>query len=133
MKPALFQRAVLAALILLPGCTTLPVHHRQAQACLVSLARAPRPLGEGVVVNLLTDQAAKALLARTEANLGAPIDPAYLNNQRANVRLEDGRRATVLLPLGMAASPGDRIAYQGAYRSPGPGCSYVPNLATRKL
>lgn len=132
MKPALAPCAALAATLLV-GCASAPFNPQLAKTCLASLPNAPAGGREGVVINLLTPQTADALLDRTQANLGAAIDPAYLNNQRANVRKSDGSRATVLIPLGMAVAPGDRIAWQSAYRSPGPGCTYVPNLATRRL
>ena len=88
--------------------------------------------GEGVVIRLLDHDAAMALLAKTEVNVGAPIDAAYIDNQRAVIRKADGQEATVLIPWKMQVVVGDRIMYQGNYRNTNLPCSYVPNLATRK-
>jgi hypothetical protein len=125
--------AALAVLTLLSACSTAPVDSRLTLACPINMARSPAAVGEGVVVNLLDTPAAMALLAKTEAQIGGPIDPVYLNNQRAVIRMLDGRQATVLIPLEMSVGVGDRITFQGSYRSPYLPCSYVPNLATRKL
>lgn len=73
------------------------------------------------------------LLAKTQIIVGRPIDPTYINNTRAIVRRQDGVRKTILLPFGMNAGIGDRVAFQTGYLSPTPLCSYVPALATAKL
>ncbi len=97
------------------------------------MASKPRPAGEGVVTRLLTEGEAMALLSRTQAEVGAPIDSAYINNVRVTVRNEDGTLKTVLLPYGMTVVIGDRISFQSSYRSSPRLCSYVPTLATRNL
>jgi hypothetical protein len=125
--------AAVFMLTLLPACSSVSTTVSLGQACRIGMATSPGPGGEGVVVELLSQASAMALLVRTQAQVGAPIDGAYIGNVRAILRRPDGRNATVLIPYDMTVAVGDRIAFQGSYRSPGLPCSYVPNLATRKL
>jgi len=104
-----------------------------ARGCRLHMASAPAMRGEGVVEKLLDPAEAMALLAQTEASTGAPINRAYVNNTRAVLRIANGREATVHVPPGMSVAVGDRVAYQGSYRSPDEACSYVPNLVIRKF
>jgi hypothetical protein len=97
------------------------------------MASAPAITGEGVVVKILDQAAAMALLARTENSMGAPINRRYVDNTRAVIQMADGRHATVHIPQDMSIAIGDRIAFQGSYRSPDEPCSYVPNQVIRKL
>ncbi len=97
------------------------------------MAATPRPVGEGVVVRLLTQGEAMALLSTTQIEVGAPIDSAYVNNVRAIIRVDDRTSKTVLIPYGMEIDIGDRVSFQSSYRSSPRLCSYVPTLAIRKL
>ena len=124
---------VLASLSLASVWSAAAADDQPTPACPIKMLRSPSTGGEGIVVLLMDNQAAMAALARTEATVGAPIDPAYLNNQRAVVQMPDGRRTVVVLPPEMALTVGDHVTFQGNYRSPNLPCSYVPNVATRKL
>ena len=97
------------------------------------MAKKSRPAGKGIVIRILSQSEATALLSKTQVTVGRQIDAAYLNNTRAVIRADNGVPETVLIPYGMKIVVGDRILYQSAYLSPRPLCSYVPNLATSKL
>jgi hypothetical protein len=124
---------ILAGLSLAPVWPAAAADDQPTSACPIKMLQSPAIGGEGIVVLLMDNQAAMAALARTEETVGAHIDPAYLNNQRAVVQMPDGRRTVVALPPDMALTVGDHVTFQGNYRSPNLPCSYVPNVATRKL
>lgn len=86
-----------------------------------------------MVTKLLSQSEAMTLLWKTQAVVGRPVDSAYINNVRAVIRADDGTHKTILMPYYMNANVGDRVDFQSGYLSPAPLCSYVPNLATRKL
>jgi len=124
--------AALAAVGLLSGCATGPKTAIWARDCPIRMPSGSLIKGQGVILKLLDPATASATLAETEAKVGAPIDHAYLGNLRVEIRMPDGQHTTVLIPSGMTVAVGDRIAFEGSYRSPDLPCSYVPNLATRK-
>lgn len=128
---------VLAAGGLASACSVTnvvaPNPSNAAPVCPARLAAAPAFGGRGTVVKLLSQAEAMTLLARTQRLVGRPIDASYLNNRRATIRADDGSRQTILVPYGMTVAVGDRVAYQTAYLNTAPLCTYVPNLATRKL
>jgi hypothetical protein len=124
--------AALAAVGLLSGCATGPQTAVWARNCPIRMPSGALIKGQGVIVRLLDTATASRTLAATEAKVGAPIDHAYLDNLRAEIRMPDGQYTTVLIPRDMTVAVGDRVAFNGSYRSPDLPCSYVPSLATRK-
>jgi hypothetical protein len=104
-----------------------------AQACALRAAPAPTALGGGVVESFIDRETAQALIGRTQAQAGGKIDPDYVDNLRVAVRMDDGGRATVLVPKAMVVQVGDRVAVESSYRSAKLPCNYVPNLVTADL
>ena len=103
------------------------------QACTLHTPPVPNALGSGTVASFLDRATAQALIGRTQAQAGGKIDPDYVDNLRVAVTMDDGGRATVLVPKAMAVRVGDRVAVQSAYRSAQRPCNYVPNLVTADL
>jgi hypothetical protein len=101
-------------------------------ACPIKLGSSPRD-GEGVVVSFLEAQDATATLARTEAQVGGSIDPKYVANRRAVIRMPNNAQTTVVVPAEVTLAAGDRVVFQSSHRSRDLPCSYVPNLVTRKF
>jgi len=125
---------VMSAFTLIGACS----NERPSTAALVScptihLADRPHPAGKGIVIKILSQSEAMALLSKTQNIVGRPIDAAYVNNVRAIIKAEDGTSKTILIPYDMMIVVGDRVLFQSAYVSPHPLCSYVPNLATSKI
>ncbi len=99
----------------------------------IHLADRPHPAGKGIVIKVLSQSEAVALLSKTQDIVGRQIDAAYVNNVRVIIRADDGRSKTILIPNDMMVLVGDRVSFQSAYLSPRPLCNYVPNLATSKI
>lgn len=121
------------AFMLLSACSKDRLSNTAVDRCpLVRIGDSPHPAGEGVVTKLLSQNEAMALLSRTQAAVGRPIECAYVNNIRAVIMTDDGTVKTILIPYGMTVAIGDHVSFQSAYLSPRPLCSYVPNLAVTK-
>jgi hypothetical protein len=105
----------------------------ETQACALQASPAPIALGGGTVESFIDHDTAQALIGRTQAQAGGRIDPDYVDNLRVAVRMDDGSRATVIVPKAMAVRIGDRVAVQGSYRSAQLPCNYIPNLVTTDL
>jgi hypothetical protein len=87
------------------------------------------PGNAGKVVGFLTPQEAQDLLQRTQTQVQAQINPAYLTNQRALITPEGTQaRITALVPLTMTVKIGDQVAFNGGYRDISLPCHYIPNL-----
>ena len=83
------------------------------------------------MLGFLSPERAAALLAQTEAQMGAKINPAFIANRRAMVGvrgLEGSRRVVALVPAVMAIKQGDHVAFTGGHRDATLPCNYVPNL-----
>lgn len=96
-----------------------------------SLSLVPGSDGEGVVAGFLSPESAAALLTRTEASVGAKINPAFAQNLRASLSVKTGqgsRRVVALVPNGMIVKPGDRVAFTRGHRDMSLPCNYIPNL-----
>jgi hypothetical protein len=101
--------------------------------CALRTPPAPNALGAGVITAFIDHDRAIALVDRTQQQAGGKIDPDYIDNQRVTVRLDNGGRATVLIPKPMSVRLGDRVTVQGAYRNAQLPCNYIPNLVTADL
>ena len=105
----------------------------QTVACTLQAPPVPNALGSGTVASFIDRTTAQALIGRTQAQAGGKIDPGYVDNLRVVVTMDDGGRATVIIPMSMAVRVGDRVAVQSSYRSAQLPCNYVPNLVTADL
>ena len=129
----LVASAVLTPLLLARGTdgTPLPVTVTPAPAGSCPIANWSSPGGGGTVVGFMSASQAASLLARTQASVGASINPAFLHNARAVIGVPDahsGRKAIALVPAGLTVKPGDRVTYAGGFRDPSLPCNYVPPL-----
>ena len=98
------------------------------QGCALRQPIRPFPIGSGTVTGLQTPERAAADIPRREARLGGVIDPSYLHDGRAVVRLDGGGVNTFDVLPGMNVRAGDRVALQNSYRSTALPCAYVPIL-----
>jgi hypothetical protein len=89
---------------------------------------APHLRGLGTVIRLQDPDAANSAVSQREARRGGAIDPHYLGDARAMVRLDNGTVDTFDVPVGVIVNPGDRVSVQGSYRSADLPCSYIPIL-----
>jgi len=102
---------------------------------------APHPhtsgaIRQGLVVGALSPDQALDMIERTQAHVQMYISPDYIANPRILVHVDGsppGASATVLLPTGMQASPGERVEFRGSRLDPERPCHYIPNLALRVL
>jgi hypothetical protein len=93
------------------------------------------PMGGGAAVRFLSPQEAANLLQTTQARAGMAINPNYLANRRAVIRVNGGpagRTVVALVPLGMDIRPGDQVDRQRGYVDSSLPCHYVPNLIAHK-
>jgi hypothetical protein len=135
---ALAAAAVVLCLLLRPGPasagpTPTAAAPEQAQACALRTLPAPTSMGDGVVESFIDHATAQAMIERTQAQAGGKIDPDYVDNLRVAVRMDDGTRASVLIPKAMAVRVGDHVAVQSSYRNAQLPCNYIPNLVTADL
>ena len=133
---ALVASAVLTPLLLARGNEGThppvePVSAAPAPSGSCPIANWSTPGGEGTVVGFMSAGQAASLLARTQAAVGASINPAFLHNARAIIGVPDargGRKAIELVPLGVTVKAGDRVRYAGGFRDATLPCNYVPPL-----
>jgi hypothetical protein len=87
------------AFMLLSACSKDRLSNTAVDRCpAVRIGDKPHPSGEGVVTKLLSQNEAMALLSRTQAAVGRPIDSAYVDNIRAVIRSDDGTVKRYLYP-----------------------------------
>ena len=85
----------------------------------------------GIVVGFMTEEQAQWLLQNTQAQRGMAINPEFLSNKRALVRVGGGTSGpvvTALVPWGMEVRPGDPVHFIGLHVDPAMACHYVPNV-----
>ena len=71
-------------------------------------------------------------MQRTQAQLHAQLNPAYVNNLRAVITPEGTElRFIALVPASMTVKTGDVVEFNGGYKDPSLPCAYVPNLVSR--
>jgi hypothetical protein len=98
-------------------------------ACHISLPTSPAPLGGGTVVGFEDRATSLDRIKRTRVALHGEIDPAYADNQRVVVRLDNySVPRALLVPKNMQVHIGDRIQAQDTYRNAMLPCNYIPNL-----
>lgn len=86
------------------------------------------------VLGIATEAQSLAAARSTQASLDRHMNPNYSRNPGVFVENLDGAsRATVKLPSGFTANPGDVIEYDRGHMDPSDPCQYIPNLAVRKL
>jgi len=89
------------------------------------------PSAGGVVVGFLTPEQAQWLLLSTQSARGMSVNPEYLANKRALVRIgggSTGPQVVALVPWGMDVKVGDHVHYAGLHVDPTVACQYIPNL-----
>lgn len=85
----------------------------------------------GIVVGFLTPEQAQWLLQNTQSRRGMLINPEYLANKRAVVRIgrgSSGPQVVALVPFGMEVKVGDTVHFTGLHVDPLMVCHYVPNV-----
>ncbi|WP_426425391.1 hypothetical protein [Bradyrhizobium genosp. A] len=86
------------------------------------------------VLGIPTEAQSLAATRSTQASLDRHMNPNYVRSPGVFVENMDGAsRATVKLPSGFTANPGDIIEYDRGHMDPSDPCQYIPNLAVRKL
>jgi len=128
--PAAAQTASLAA----PAPMPAPAPAQPAQACGLALPYQAQAMGSGVVIGIEPMLQAQRRLRANELAVGGPISPGFAMTARLIVRMDGGGPGApsqiVVLPPGMNARIGDRIAFNGIHRDPDAACSYIPPLLT---
>lgn len=90
------------------------------------------PGSSGKVVGFLLQEQAQTLTQRTEAQLQAKLNPAFVNNLRAVITPEGTQsRLVALVPATMAVNIGDQVVFTGGYKDPSLPCHYMPNLISK--
>jgi len=87
--------------------------------------------GSGVVVGFLNTEQAIQLLQATQARTKLAINPNFLGNKRALIRIdggENGHQVVALVPVRMKVDPGDRVRFEGGRLDNSLPCHYIPNL-----
>ncbi len=119
------------------GSSTRTAGAETSQVCQFARAPAPTLSDGGTVVSFEDPATSLARLKRTEARLGASIDPDYRDNPRVEVRIEGGRYngqyGVFIVPRSIQVHLGDRVRVQNGYRNVNLPCNYVPNLVTADL
>lgn len=89
------------------------------------------PSAGGVVVGFLLPEQAQWVLQKTQSHRGMLINPEYLANKRAMVRVgggSGGPQVIAVVPWGMQVNVGDNVHFIGNHVDPSMACHYVPNL-----
>jgi hypothetical protein len=103
---------------------------RSSNVCLLAGPTSPINVGAGVVMGFDDRTTALARIQMTEAQNHGKIDPDYIENLRAHVRLANGNVLVVLVPKTLTVQIGDRVTFQGGYHNLNLPCNYVPTLIT---
>jgi hypothetical protein len=102
-------------------------------ACTLRISPSPSAMGAGTVTGFQTQALATAYIGLNEQQIGGKIDPDYVNNLRAEVRMDNGATANVVVPRAMAVRVGDRVTAQRGYRNALLPCNFIPPLVTADL
>jgi hypothetical protein len=91
-------------------------------------------MGTGIVIGFVPPLQAQRRLLNNQRAQGGPINPAYALTPRVIVQM-DGAPAgnggqIVVVPPGMSAQIGDRIAFHGIHRDRNSACAYIPPSLT---
>jgi hypothetical protein len=88
----------------------------------------------GRVTGFLSDEQALANTKTAEAQLGAPISPAYLSLQRVNVAdPQSNFRTMAAVPKEMSVQMGDLVELSSRYRDPSLPCHFIPWTINRLI
>jgi hypothetical protein len=93
----------------------------------------PQHFGLGTVVGFENHDISLARIQLTQTQMGGKIDPAYIANQRVNLRMPNGRIVIFIRPDNLPVHLGDRVTVQDSYRNVSLPCNYVPQLITSDL
>ena len=115
-----------------PGAQVAPsaAPATQSNVCLMVMPTSPNAFGSGVVMSFEDHATSMARIQFTESHSGGKIDPAYVDNQRVLVRMNNGQNHVFLVPKTLQVQAGDRVVFQGSFRNINLPCNYVPNLIT---
>jgi hypothetical protein len=105
----------------------------QPQNCMLVESPQPTQRGSGTVVSFEDHTTSLRRIERTQASVGGQIDPDYIANQRAIVRVGNGRYVVFIVPKTMQVHLGDRVLVQNGYRNINLPCNYIPQLITADL
>lgn len=102
------------------------------------MAKRPTPLIatriQARVLGIPTEAQSLAATRSTQAALDRHMNPNYTRGPDVFVEnVDGGGRATVKLPSGFTANPGDVIEYDRGHMDPSDSCQFIPHLAVRKL
>ena len=91
-----------------------------------------QPSVRGQIVGFLTPDQTMHLLESTQRSAGMTINPNYVANVRALVKVDGGPdRVVALVPNGLIVHPGNRVEFAGGHVDPTLPCHYLPNLITK--
>lgn len=93
----------------------------------------PQHFGLGVVVGFENHDISLARIQLTQNQMGGKIDPSYIDLQRVNLRMPNGRIITFIQPKNLPVHVGDRVTVQDAYRNVNLPCTYIPQQITSDL